>query len=265
MNLAIHGLASDIKQGNTYYEDLHNGVGKFDFTMANPPFNVDNIDAARIQGDPRFPYGLPMTQKGSITSGNYIWAQIFLSSLAPTGRSGFVMANSASDAGNAEKEIRKQMIEDGVVDVMVAVGPNMFYNVTLPVTLWFFDKNKQARKDTVLFIDARAIYTQIDKAHRKWSDEQIQQIAEIVRSYRGEKGSKPYADIKGLCKVATIEEVRAAGYSLNPGRYVGVVESTTTDEDFETSVKALHAEFLKLTKEAHLLEKKISENLEKIL
>lgn len=264
MNLAIHGLSSDIKQGNTYYEDLHDCVGKFDFTMANPPFNVDNINGAKIQNDPRLPYGLPTTQKGSITSGNYIWAQIFLSSLSPKGRAGFVMANSASDAGNSEKEIRKQMIEDGVVDVMIAVGQNMFYNVPLSVTLWFFDKSKKTRKEEILFIDARNIYTQVDKAHRKWSDEQIQQISEIVRSYRAEEGSKKYEDVKGLCKVATLEEVRSAGYSLNPGRYVGAVESTQSDEDFETSVKTLHSEFLQLTDEAHKLEKKIADNFKKI-
>ncbi|MDO8590434.1 MAG: N-6 DNA methylase, partial [bacterium] len=261
MNLAIHGLSGDIRQGNTYYEDLHRSVGKFDFAMANPPFNVNGIDKERIKDDPRFPYGIPRNDNG-----NYLWIQIFLSALKNTGRAGFVMANSASDAGNSEKELREKLVNDDFVDVMVAVGTNMFYNVTLPVTLWFLDKgkNKTDRKDKILFIDARNIYKQIDRAHREWTDEQIQQIVEVVRGYRGERGVKKYKDVKGFCKVATIQEVADAGYSLNPGRYVGVVESKQTDEDFESSVKALHGEFMQLTEEAHDLEKKIADNFKKI-
>lgn len=261
MNLAIHGLSGDIRQGNTYYEDLHHSLGKFDFAMANPPFNVDGIDKERIKDDPRFSYGLPRTDNG-----NYLWIEIFLNALKEGGRAGFVMANSASDAGHSEKDIRQKLIDDRLVDVMVAVGPNMFYNVTLPVTLWFLDKGKKKtdRKDQILFIDARNIYKQIDRAHREWTEEQILQIAEIVRSYRGEKGSKKYADEKGLCKVTTLEEVRKAGYSLNPGRYVGTIDSTQSDEDFESSVKALHNEFSELTEEAHDLEKIIESNLKKL-
>jgi type I restriction enzyme M protein len=260
MNLAIHGLSGDIRQGNTYYEDLHRSVGKFDFAMANPPFNVDGIDKERIKDDPRFSYGLPRNDNG-----NYLWIQLFLNSLNEGGRAGFVMANSASDAGNSEKDIRKNLVEDGFVDVMVTVGPNMFYNVTLPVTLWFLDKGKKKtnRKDTILFIDARNIYKQIDRSHREWSDEQVQQIANIVRSYRGEDGAKKYEDIKGLCKLATLEEVADTGYSLNPGRYVGVIDSEQSDEDFETSIKDLHDEFIQLTEASHLLEKKILSDFRK--
>ena len=262
MNLAIHGLSGDIRQGNTYYEDLHRSVGKFDFAMANPPFNVNGIDKERIKDDPRFPYGIPRNDNG-----NYLWIQIFLSVLKNTGRAGFVMANSASDAGHSEKDIRTKMIDDGLVDVMVAVGPNMFYNVTLPVTLWFLDKGKKKtdRKDKILFIDARNIYHQIDRAHRDWTEEQIEQITDIVRSYRRENGDKKYKDIKGLCKVATLEEVRTAGYSLNPGRYVGTADNgALSDADFETTVRELNTEFQKLTKEAHDLEKKIAENFKKL-
>jgi type I restriction enzyme M protein len=262
MNLAIHGLSGDIRQGNTYYEDLHRSLGKFDFAMANPPFNVNGIDKERIKDDPRFPYGIPRNDNG-----NYLWIQIFLSALKSTGRAGFVMANSASDAGHSEKEIRMKMIDDDVVDVMVAVGPNMFYNVTLPVTLWFLDKGKKKtdRKGRILFIDARNIYHQIDRAHRDWTEDQIQQIADIVCAYRGE-GKLKYKDVKGLCKVATLEEVRAAGYSLNPGRYVGSANNgTVSDTDFEMTVRGLNTEFQKLTDEAHDLEKKIAENFKKII
>lgn len=262
MNLAIHGLSGDIRQGNTYYEDLHHSLGKFDFAMANPLFNVDGIDKERIKDDPRFSYGLPRTDNG-----NYLWIQIFLNALKDGGRAGFVMANSASDAGNSEKELRKQLVNDGFLDVMVSVGPNMFYNVTWPVTLWFLDKGKQKsdRANTILFIDTRNVFTQIDRSHREWTNEQVEQIAEIVRSYRGEKGSKKYQDIKGFCKVATLEEVAEAGYSLNSGRYVGAVEVEQSDEDFTSSVKRLHAEFEKLGVEAHSLEKKINDNFKKLL
>ncbi|KKS89806.1 MAG: Site-specific DNA-methyltransferase (Adenine-specific) [Parcubacteria group bacterium GW2011_GWC1_43_11b] len=262
MNLAIHGLSGDIRQGNTYYEDLHRSVGKFDFAMANPPFNVNGIDKERIKDDPRFPYGIPRNDNG-----NYLWIQIFLSALKNTGRAGFVMANSASDAGHSEKEIRTKMIDDDLVDVMVAVGPNMFYNVTLPVTLWFLDKGKKKtdRKGKVLFIDARNIYHQIDRAHRDWTEEHIQQIADIVRSYRGEKDAKKYKDVKGLCKVATLDEVRSAGYSLNSGRYVGTADGDfVSDADFEITVRGLNTELQNLTHEAHDLEKKIAENFKKL-
>ena len=158
------------------------------------------------------------------------------------------------------------MIEDGVVDVIVAVGPNMFYNVTLPVTLWFLDRGKKKtdRKNKILFIDARNIYRQIDRAHRDWTDEQIEQIASIARSYRSENGKK-YKDVKGLCKVATIEEVKKAGYSLNPGRYVGVTDNGNGDEgNFGEKIKGLHSELKGLTGEAHELENKIFENLKKL-
>jgi len=221
MNLAIHGLSGDIRQGNTYYEDLHRSVGKFDFAMANPPFNVNGIDKERIKDDPRFPYGIPRNDNG-----NYIWIQLFLSALKNTGRAGFVMANSASDAGHSEKEIRMKIIEDDLVDVMIVVGPNMFYNVVIPVTLWFLDKGKKKtdRKGKILFIDARSIYHQIDRAHREWTDKHVEYIAEIVQRYRGEKGTEKYTDIKGICRVATIQQVREAGYSLNPNDYVGIAD-----------------------------------------
>jgi type I restriction enzyme M protein len=137
MNLAVHGLSGEIKQGNTFYEDLHDSVGKFDYVMANPPFNVDKVDKERLKKDPRFPLGLP-----TIDNANYLCIQIFYSALNATGRAGFVMANSASDARGSELEVRRQLIEADAVDVMIAVGPNMFYTVTLPCTLWFFDRGR---------------------------------------------------------------------------------------------------------------------------
>ena len=166
MNLAVHGLGGDIREGNTYYEDLHDSVGRFDFVMANPPFNVDKIDKTKLEDDARFPFGLPRADNG-----NYIWVQAFYSALNDTGRAGFVMANSTSDARGSELEIRRKLVEDGSVDTIIAVGKNMFYTVTLPVTLWFLDRGKKHtdRADQVLFVDARELYNQIDRAHREWT------------------------------------------------------------------------------------------------
>jgi type I restriction enzyme M protein len=152
--------------------------------MANPPFNVNAVDKEKMKADARFKeLGLPKADNA-----NYIWIHLFYSALNETGRSGFVMANSASDARGSELEIRQKLIQSGAVDVMVAIGSNFFYTVTLPCTLWFLDRGKvrTARKDKVLFVDARHIYRQVDRAHRDFTDEQIEFLANIVRLYRGE-------------------------------------------------------------------------------
>jgi len=275
MNLAIHGLSGKIAEVNSFYTDAFNSVGAFDFVLANPPFNVKGrdknkqtvIDAAKIQGDPRYYLGLPVTGQGDISNANYLWMQIFASALNPQGRAGFVMANSASDASNAEKEIRKKMIEAGMIDVIISVGTNMFMNATLSCTLWFFDKRKQGtdRQNKVLFINAQDIFTPIDKTHNEYTDEQIQEIAGIVRRYREEEGEAQYTDVKGRCKVTTLEEIRANDYSLNPGRYVEIIEKEISDVDFDVRMKELMGEFTGLTKEAHELEKKIREDWKSIL
>ncbi len=325
MNLAVHGLEGDIKHGNTYYEDLHSTVGKFDFVCANPPFNVSQVDKERLSAEVgpgrRYPFGLPRTDNA-----NYLWIQDFYSALNDQGRAGFVMANSASDARASEQDIRQKLIEARAVDVMVAVGPNMFYTVTLPCTLWFFDKGKSQiinhkseiinRRDTVLFIDAR----HIDRAHRDWTDAQISFMANIVRLYRGEapdftlggeeakakleelfgvgrlvpqapssqsdglrsptklsesfgqsrraEDSPPYLyrDIPGLCKAATLAEIEAQGWSLNPGRYVGVAPGeTVSDEDFKTQLGTWNEELETLNAQARELEQTIAQNVAEIL
>jgi len=275
MNLAIHGLSGKIELANSFYEDPHKSIGQFDYVLANPPFNVKGkdkngqmvIDPARLQGDRRYNYGLPLTGKGEISNANYLWMQIFASALSDKGRAGFVMANSASDAGNKEKEIRAKMTDAGFVDVIISVGPNMFMNATLSCTLWFFDKGKIGtdRQKKILFINAQDIFTPIDRAHNTWTPEQTQEIASIVRRYRGEEGEGKYEDIKGRCKVATLDEIKANDYSLNPGRYVEIVEKEMDDADFEARMKELMGEFTTLTKDAHELEGKIQEDLKKIL
>ena len=309
LNLAVHGLEGEIKHGgniNSYYDDPHNATGHFDFVLANPPFNVNAVDKERLKesvgSGRRFPFGLPRTDNA-----NYLWIQLFYSALNEKGRAGFVMANSASDARSSEQDLRRQLIESCAVDVMVAVGPNMFYTVTLPCTLWFLDKakGKTPRADTVLFIDARHIYRQVDRAHREWTPAQISFIANLVRLYRcealdftlgGDEArakieevfatllsiaaespasygsvdddacSAAYRDIPGLCKASTLKEIEAQGWSLNPGRYVGVAAGeAVSDEDFKAQLETLNEELELLNAQSRELEATIAGNISQIL
>ncbi len=193
MNLMVNNIRGEITETNSYQSDPYKSLGMFDFVMANPPFNVKSIKESTVKDDERFyRYGLPKNKgkntDDSITDANYLWISLFATSLKETGRAGFVMPNSASDAGNSEYEIRKRIVDTGMVDCMVSMPSNMFFTVTLPGTLWFFDKNKitSDRKDKILFIDARNTYHQIDRAHREWKEENIQNLTAIVRLYRGE-------------------------------------------------------------------------------
>lgn len=259
MNLAVHGLEGEIKNTNTYYENIFKDQ-RFDFVMANPPFNVSGVEMEKLRDEPRFTYGLPRTDNA-----NYVWIQQFLYSLNNKGRAGFVMANAASDARSSELEIRKRIIESCVVDIMISIGPKFFYTVTLPCTLWFFDKNKKERKDRILFIDAKNIFTKIDRAHNEFDDEQIQRIADIVRKYRNEEEAGKYKDIKGLCKVATLDEIRENGYSLTPGRYIGVAEPEEDEYDFKERLTQLNNELQNLNEKAREFEGEINNNVKQIL
>jgi type I restriction enzyme M protein len=285
LNLAIHGLEGEIRQGNTYYEDLHQGLGKFDFVLANPPFNVDAVDKERLVTEVgpgrRFPFGLPRADNA-----NYLWIQIFYSALNESGRAGFVMANSAADA-RTELEIRKELIESGSVDVVVAVGSNMFYTVTLPCTLWFLDKGRKGtpRENSILFIDARSIYRQVDRALRDWTAVQICYLANIVRLYRGEQpdftlggteakaklsetmgADLSYCDVPGLCKSATLADIAAKEWSLSPSRYVGVISGeAVNDEDFKDQLELFNEELEALNSQAHGLHQIIARSIAEIL
>lgn len=420
MNIAVNGLRGDIRQANTYYEDPFDSFGKFDYVLANPPFNVDDVNLSRVEADKRFnTYGVPRKKtkvkkkdRGAETvpNANYLWINIFATSLKPAGRAALVMANSASDARHSEADIRKTLIENNLIYAMLTLPSNMFYTVTLPATLWFFDRAK--KDDRILFIDARNIFTQIDRAHREFSEEQIQNIAVISRLRRDkredfiklingyfEKGMEKltgnketlknvavtlisflkafkendfpdfagrleairslekkhkayeskfnikdvdnsnkiqrtlaeafypffadihdmlrsidkkvrhfekehpnkketktvrtelealhqeikeaeyffghinwlqerfpqarYEDVTGLCKLATRDEVKEQDYSLNPGRYVGVVieEDGKTEEEFIEEMLAMNQELNDLNKEARELEKIIHHNI----
>ncbi|MFA7238532.1 MAG: class I SAM-dependent DNA methyltransferase [Sulfuricellaceae bacterium] len=195
MNLAVNGLRGEIKQANTYYEDPYQSFGAFDYVLANPPFNVDDVSLTSVEKDKRFnTYGIPRNKskvkkadegKETVPNGNYLWINLFATSLKAQGRAALVMANSASDARHSEADIRKTLIEQNLIYAMLTLPSNMFYTVTLPATLWFFDKAKT--DDNILFIDARNIFTQIDRAHREFSEEHIQNIAIISQLHKGRR------------------------------------------------------------------------------
>jgi type I restriction enzyme M protein len=283
LNLAVHGLSGDIREANTYYDDPFKMVGKFDFVMANPPFNQSEVDRARLVNDAgkvdaRFPLGLPSTNNA-----NYLWIGMFYAALSPKGRAGFVMANSASDAGGSEREMRKKLVETGAVDCIITTSPNMFFTVTLPVTLWFLDRGKaaRARGDQVLFIDARHIFKQETRAHRVFTPDQIEFLANIVRLWRGEEeeltagsgdrmtevfGDDGYRDVAGLCRIASRAEIAAQDWSLNPGRYVGVAAGEVQDDaDFKIQLEAMQEELETLNAEADRLQTTIARNVAELL
>ncbi len=423
MNIAVNGLRGDIKQANTYYEDPFKSFGKFDYVLANPPFNVDDVNLGKVEIDKRYnTYGVPRKKTKvkkkdqgteTVPNANYLWINLFATSLKPKGRAGLVMANSASDARHSETDIRKTLVENNLIYGTLTLPSNMFYTVTLPATLWFFDKGKT--DDRILFIDARNVFTQIDRAHREFSEEQIKNITVISRLHRGkrkdfielingyfaegmeklkdnkmelkkvsktltsllkkdkkndlpdfsprldeidglvkkfkiqkskfnvkdiDKANKSqiklaetfhpffisihemlkkvdkrvrcfekdygnskdakivkleldelhkeikeaeyffthinwlqerfpdakYEDVTGLCKLATLDEVREQDYSLNPGRYVGVVieEDGKTEEGFIAEILALNDELIALNDEAEKLEDLISINIKQL-
>lgn len=384
MNLAVNGLRGEIISANTYYEDPYESFGKFDYVMANPPFNVDDVNLDRVKNQPRFnTYGIPQNKSkntgkkkdkdiNTVPNANYLWISLFATSLKPKGRAALVMANSASDARHSEADIRQQLVKGGVIDVMLTLPKNMFYTVTLPATLWFFDKSKSGKKEPkVLFIDARNIFRQVTRALREFTEEHLQNIATIVRLYRGEtkrlkellnkykqqaadfekkakqilpevnnavkeyekaklyydsiqnkieagkgdakqlqtengkaarelsKAQKEkeelerkhkslidkqqyylaqidwlnerfpngvYEDVTGLCKAATLAEIEEQDWSLNPGRYVGVVieEDGLTEEEYINEMNERHASFISLNEKAESLKKIILENFQNL-
>ena len=293
MNLAVHGLEGDIKKAITYYEDPHELVGKADFVMANPPFNVDEIDADKIKNDPRLPFGLPgVNDKGKVSNGNYVWISYFYSYLNETGRAGFVMAAGAESAGRADALVRRKLVETGAVDVMVSIRSNFFYTRTVPCVLWFLDRAKRTeeQRDRVLMIDARNVYRKVTRKINDFSPEQEQNLVAIVWLYRGETDrykalladyrrtgrhdaaawleerfpDARYRDVEGLVKAVSLEEIAANDWSLTPGRYVGVAETDDGGGDFAEKFASLHAELRRLDAEAAELARKIDANFKEL-
>lgn len=322
MNLLLNNVRGEITEANSFYSDPYNAFGQFDYVMANPPFNVDEVLVDKVVEDARFnTYGVPRNKtksgkktgdkKETVPNANYLWIGYFATALNENGKAALVMANSASDAGGSELEIRKKMIEDGIISQMVTLPSNMFSTVTLPATLWFFNKQRTNR-DEILFIDARNIFTQVDRAHRKFSDEQIKNLGIISRLYEGDSDSfwalveeykhnlekapetsedkdeklksywqsqidwllerwpdGKYQDVIGLCKVAKLEGedgIIDQDYSLNAGRYVGVIieDDGMTEVEFAETMKGLNAEFKQLNDEALSLQSEIEKNMKEL-
>jgi type I restriction enzyme M protein len=244
MNLAVHGLDGKIAEAITYYQDEHTLVGRCDFVMANPPFNVDLVDAERIAKDPRLPFGLPGVNKAKkVSNGNYLWISYFWSYLNEKGRSGFVMSSQASSAGHGEKEVRKKIIRTGDVDVMISIRQNFFYTRSVPCELWFFDRNKpEDRRDKVLMVDARNIYRKVTRKIYDFSPEQMQNLSSIVWLYRGERDRflnlvKPY--LASVCeesraipsKIEGFEKTLAESRERIAALVKTVEEDTTLDAE----------------------------------
>jgi type I restriction enzyme M protein len=385
MNMAVHGLNGRIISGdeaNTFYHDAHNLAGKCDYVMANPPFNVDKVKAESAMNAGRLPFGLPgvNAKKKEVSNANYLWISYFYAYLNDHGRAGFVMASSATDSANKDRDIREKLVCTGDVDVMMSVGNNFFYTLSLPCSLWFFDRNKRAEnRDKVLFIDARNYYTVVDRTLNEWSEWQLRNLQAIVHLYRGEQekyqqllrdydqaideavaalteqaqpfsdlidqdtrghfwgmmgwidnaghdynelrkrvedqinqtklciksaesainkrtvkamrqegetfcavlgeilkvieehewltekfGDGEYQDVLGLCKVATVQDIKGKNYSLTPGAYVGVAEAEDDGVDFNERMSEIHSELERLNTEANALMNNILKEWEGI-
>ena len=365
MNMAVHGLTGVIKSGdeaNTFYHDAHNLQGCCDYVMANPPFNVDKVKSESCASAGRLPFGLPSVNKNKeVGNANYLWISYFYAYLNERGRAGFVMASSATDSQNRDKDIREKLVRTGDVDVMISVANNFFYTKSLPCSLWFFDRAKtEATKNRVLFIDARNYYTVVDRTLNEWSEWQLKNLNAIVWLYRGETekyaallqeyhdylnteaeaaenddlkdavnqdsfadivsalkeklsalrkvakaevdaaekrdrksiqqqysdriayienmltvakeanwlyekfGDGVYADVLGLCKLATLAEIEEKGWSLTPGAYVGVAPVEDDGVDFAERMAEIHRELLSLQAESNDLMDTISQNMKEM-
>ena len=262
MNLAIRGIEGDIKHGDTFHDDQNPDL-KADFILANPPFNISDWGGERLVEDKRWKYGVP--PKGNA---NYGWIQHIVYHLKPGGTAGFVLANgSMSTSQSNEKEIRKNLVEENIVDCMVALQGQLFYSTQIPVCLWFLARNRQGGKfrdrvNEILFIDARSLGRMVDRTHRELTIENIQQITNVYHAWRSGNGEFDYADVPGFCKSAVIDEVRKHDYVLTPGRYVGAAPQEEDDEPFEDKMRRLVAQLREQQTEAARLDTAIADNLE---
>ena len=262
MNLAIRGIEGDIKHGDTFHDDQHPDL-KADFILANPPFNISDWGGERLVEDKRWKYGVP--PKGNA---NYGWIQHIVYHLKTGGTAGFVLANGSMSTNQSnEREIRKNLVEENIIDCMVAMPGQLFYSTQIPVCLWFLARNRQGGKfrdrvNEILFIDVRSLGRMVDRTHRELTNENIQQITNAYHAWRSGNGEFDYADVPGFCKSAAIDEVRKHDYVLTPGRYVGTAPQEEDVEPFEDKMRRLVAQLREQQTEAARLDTAIADNLE---
>lgn len=263
MNMAIRGIDSNIKWGDAFHDDQHKDL-KADFILANPPFNDSDWNGELLQEDVRWKFGVPPKNNA-----NFAWVQHFIHHLNPMGVAGFVLANGSMSSNTSnEGEIRKNIINADMVDCMVALPSQLFYNTMIPACLWFVTRDKKDhsfkdRRGQILFIDARNMGVMIDRRHRELTEDDIKKISSTYHSWRGENKLK-YEDVTGFCKSAKLEEVEKNNFILTPGRYVGIQEEAEDDEAFEEKMKRLTAELSEQMKEGKKLDGEIKKNLESI-
>jgi len=263
MNLAIRGITGTIALGNSFHDDKFKTL-RADYVLANPPFNISKWRGGLLGDDARWTYGLPPDNNA-----NYAWIQHFIYHLAPAGRAGFVMSNGSMSAGNVEGEMRRKIVEDDLVDCMIALPGGLFYTTGIPVCLWFLSKRKEGRgqrdhRGETLFIDARKLFRKVDRTHNELTAAHIARIAGAYHAWRGEPGLPPYADAPGFCRAATLDEMRGHGYVLTPGRYVGAEEVEDDGEPFEEKMTRLVETLEQQFAESAQLEQAIRQNLQRL-
>ena len=253
MNLAIRGIEADLGAFNadTFSNDLHPQL-KADYILANPPFNLSDWNDGSLNDDPRWKYGLPPNGNA-----NFAWLQHMIYHLAPNGKIGMVLANgSLSCQSGGEGEIRRKIVEDDLVEGIIAMPSNLFYGVTIPATLWFVSRNKK-QKGKTLFIDARKMGTLIDRIHRELSDAEIQKLADTFEAF----DNGMLEDVKGFCAAVTTEEIAKQDFILTPGRYVGIEEQEDDGEPFDEKMTRLTTELSEMFRRSHELEAEIKKRL----
>ena len=258
MNLAIRGIEGDLgkQPADSFHHDQHPDL-KADYILANPPFNMSDWGGDSLREDKRWKYGAP-----PVNNANFAWVQHFIHHLSHNGTAGFVLANGSMSSNTSnEGEIRKAIIEDDLVDCMVALPGQLFYSTQIPVCLWFLSRDKKNRNGKTLFIDARKLGTLTDRVHRDLLEEDVAQIADTYHAWKEEK---EYDDISGFCKSATIEEIRVQGYILTPGRYVGTAQAEEDDEPFEQKMMRLISVLESQFEESEKLEENIRQNLKRL-
>jgi len=261
INLAIRGIESNIQWGDSFTEDKHRDL-KADYILANPPFNDKDWKAEILEDDQRWKYGIPPKRNA-----NFAWVQHFIHHLSPTGMAGFVLANGSMSVGGQEGKIREKIVQADLVDCMVALPSQLFYNTGIPACLWFLSRDKtnnkfRNRQGEILFIDARKMGYMADRTHRELSDEDVQHISQAYHSWRGEGGE--YDDVRGFCKSVSIDEVKKQDYILTPGRYVGFAEEEEKAEEFDKKMENLTSELSKQFIKSETMTQEIKKNLRRL-